>query len=200
MGFCYQKNSEYRRPSKTRHWVSTEGFWDYFFSLGLLLTKGMKMWIVFRCDNPCQFWRTRSVNVWPSPFSQTILLYPSILTRGVWWVKVWASGQLKEQVTTIRKLYKLAWRSLRSLCKGSANGHHRPTKLIKNAFTLRTIREKVSFDWQLFRKSLWRSSKTGYYLNVLCLVWYVSDFKTSVCAFQSYNLTPDITDRKTLQN
>lgn len=32
-GFCYQKNSEYRRPSKTRHWASTEGFWDYFFYL-----------------------------------------------------------------------------------------------------------------------------------------------------------------------
>lgn len=46
------------------------------------------------------------MNVWPSPFSQTILLYPLILTRGLWWVKVWASGQLKEEVATIRKLYK----------------------------------------------------------------------------------------------
>lgn len=57
---------ESRGPSKTRQRVSTGGFWDYFFSLPLLLAKGTKMWVVFRCERPCQFWRTRSTNV-PSP-------------------------------------------------------------------------------------------------------------------------------------
>lgn len=67
-GFVLPKEfCESRGPSKTRQRVSTEGFWDYFFSLPLLLAKGTKMWVVFRCERPCQFWRTRSTNVEPSP-------------------------------------------------------------------------------------------------------------------------------------
>lgn len=60
------------------HW----GILGLFFSLTLLLATGMKMRIVFHCDNPCQFWRTRSVNVQPSHFSQTSPLNPSVLTQG----------------------------------------------------------------------------------------------------------------------
>ena len=46
------------------------GIVGLFFSLALPLSEGSKMRIVFRSDNPCQFCRTRSSNLHPSPFSQ----------------------------------------------------------------------------------------------------------------------------------
>lgn len=67
------------------------GILGLLFSLALLLTKGMKMWIVFRCENPCQFWRTRSVNVQLSPlFTDCSSLSINSHTG---WVNVWVSGQ-----------------------------------------------------------------------------------------------------------
>lgn len=85
------------------------GILGLLFSLTLLLATGMKMWIVFRCDNPCQFWRTRSVDVQPSPVSQTILLPTHQFSHvAFWWVKVWTSrqpGHYKTSDSTTKKKF-----------------------------------------------------------------------------------------------
>lgn len=51
------------------------GILGLLFSPTCLLTTGMEMWIVFLCDHPCQFWRTRSVNV------QTLLPHTEFTLR-----------------------------------------------------------------------------------------------------------------------
>lgn len=81
------------------------GILGLFFSLALLLTKGMKMWVVLRCDNPCQFWRTRSLNVQPSPFSQAIPLYHhSSHVACCEWERVglWGSGCNKNVIKLLK--------------------------------------------------------------------------------------------------
>lgn len=145
---------EYRRPSKTRHWVSTEGFWDYFFLPAHLLTKGMKMWIVFRCDNPCQFWRTRSAVRLP------LFHRPSYFTHQFSHV---ACGGWKFLIQRLKLETYRTWPGefilkAHLLCKDSGvlktkNGHDRPTKQMHLFWSQR----KFTFC-SVFARTSWASN------------------------------------------
>lgn len=68
-GFCYPKNSAGTADPPKQDIGCLLGDFGIIFLLHSASSsaRARKMWLVFRGDNPCQLWRTRSVNVQPSP-------------------------------------------------------------------------------------------------------------------------------------